>query len=81
MPFYSYNCSKCEQTYEVFHGMDEKMCDCEKCLEKDSLTRIPGNINVSSVSKTGQVVNEFINSVKEEMKNEKEKLTKQEYKK
>ncbi len=57
------------------------MCDCEKCLEKDSLTRIPGNINVSSVSKTGQVVNEFINSVKEEMKNEKEKLTKQEYKK
>lgn len=81
MPFYSYRCSKCENTFEEFHSMSIKLTDCVLCQEKECLNRIPGNINVAENSNVGKVVNDFIKSVKEEIKADKERLPKQEYKK
>ena len=31
MPRYSYKCEKCDDAFEAYHGMGEKLVRCEKC--------------------------------------------------
>jgi len=77
MPFYHYRCSKCEKIFEKFHGMSEKATDCEVCSDKNTLVKlINSNINVGNVSKVGNVVRDFIEAAKEELKENKDKLLK-----
>ena len=81
MPLYSYRCSHCELVFEKLHGMAEKLIDCEFCNEKKCLERIPGKINISATtSNAGKIVKEFIDSAKEELKRDRNKLSKQEHK-
>ena len=84
MPRYAYKCKKCEHVFEKVHSMSEKLKDCPTCEAKDQLVRIPSN-TIKSVSrkekvKVGEVVKKSIEDIKIEVKDEKERLRKEEHK-
>ena len=86
MPEYTYKCRACETVYEKRHSIKERLTDCEKCNVSDSLERIPStplvlknNKRGGIIEKPGKVVEKYISDVKEEIKVEKENLSKQEY--
>jgi len=76
MPRYTYRCSACVNEFEVFHGMSEKLENCDEC--SGSLFRVPSTTftttKTSATKKTGQIVKEFIEDAKEEIEAEKEKM-------
>jgi putative FmdB family regulatory protein len=81
MPRYVYKCQSCEESFTVFHGMSEDQEHCEICGAVGTVKRIPQMPSVKIMSqKAGQLVDEYIQDTKEELKREKEKLKKQEYK-
>jgi len=82
MPRYTYACKKCKKTLEVTHSMSEKLKNCSFSDCDGELKRIPAIINKKTAKdvKIGQEVKKFIEETKDELKSEKEKLKKQEYK-
>jgi|TARA_R110000851_G_scaffold329527_1_gene501473 putative FmdB family regulatory protein len=76
MPYYSYQCSKCEITFRTFHGMNEEQEECKACLSKNSeLKRVYDKISVrtSTPTKTsaGSRVKDFIKDSKEVLEQQK----------
>jgi putative FmdB family regulatory protein len=86
MPRYNYHCKKCDEYFEVVHSMTEVLELCISCSSQD-FCRIPSmpnyitKINKKSDKKTGSLVEEFIEKNRKSVKEEKENLRKQEYKK
>lgn len=81
MPRYIYKCEKCENECEYFHSMTEKIEYCEQCKEK-TLYKIPsfsGIMKKNIDKKVGSIVDSYIAETKEEIRKEKEQLTKKEY--
>ena len=68
--------------FEVTHSMSEKRRDCPSCNTSDSLFRVPSNVvkKVARTKKVGDVVKAHIEEVKQEVKEEKERIRKEEYK-
>jgi|TARA_R110002020_G_scaffold66279_2_gene174306 hypothetical protein len=62
--------------------MDEKETDCPSCEAKDVLTRIPGFVfkRIKKEAKVGDVVKQFIKDAKQDVKEEREKMKKEEFK-
>ena len=79
MPRYTYRCDVCGKSFEVSHSISEKLTDCE-CGEEGSLKRIPSLPFRASVKtnkqKAGEIVKEFIEDAKMEIKKSKEETTK-----
>ena len=79
MPRYTYRCDVCGNSFEVSHSISEKLTDCE-CGEEGSLKRIPSLPFRASVKinkqKAGEIVKEFIEDAKMEIKKSKEETTK-----
>ncbi len=79
MPRYTYKCDVCGKSFEVSHSISDKLTDCD-CGEEGSLKRIPSlPFRVSAKEggkKPGQVVKEFIEDTKEEVRKTKEKILK-----
>ena len=77
MPRYTYRCDVCGNSFEVSHSISEKLTDCE-CGEEGSLKRIPSLPFRASVKinkqKAGEIVKEFIEDTKIEIKKSKEKI-------
>ena len=77
MPRYTYRCDVCGNSFEVSHSISEKLTDCE-CGEEGSLKRIPSLPFRASVKpnkqKAGQIVKEYIEDAKEEIKQTKKKM-------
>ena len=81
MPRYVYNCSKCNGNFVVVHGMTEDYSVCELCSEVDCVHRIPQMPSIKVVEKqAGQIVREYIEDAKDELKKEKNQLETKEYK-
>ena len=91
MPRYTYKCKKCDQIFDVVHSIKEKFSSCEECNEEceeeGSLSRLPSSFttniskeNLSSTNKAGDIVKSKIEEFKEDLKQEKEKYKKQEFK-
>jgi len=80
MPFYSYECKKCEKQFTEFHSIKEKLIDCPHCKSKSSLKKIFNEITtIKNKNSAGKIVKDFIEHTKKELKNEKNKLSKQEH--
>ncbi len=87
MPVYAYKCFVCKHAFEVRHGMFFESQRCIKCYS-DDIQKIPTeifvennkDIKISNNKPAGQLVDEFIEEVKKEVKEEKQKLKKQEIK-
>jgi|10_taG_2_1085330.scaffolds.fasta_scaffold53816_2 putative FmdB family regulatory protein len=84
MPKYDYQCKKCQYIFEYRHGIKEKLekhpdCEEEKCdLHKvPSFFRLMIPIQRKSDQKPGQLVREYIEETKEEVKQEKDKMKKE----
>ena len=82
MPRYTYRCKKCDQVFERTHSMSEKLKDCPLCEAENQLVRIPSKTikSVSRKKKVGEVVKQSIEEIKKEVKDEKERMKKEEYK-
>jgi putative FmdB family regulatory protein len=87
MPKYFYKClsDECEQIFEAVHSMKEKLDTCLHC--SGSVERIPINmVNISKNStseqakqKTGTAVKKSIEEFRQDLKDEKSRLSKVEF--
>ena len=81
MPRYVYKCQSCDGVFEVVHGMTEEQTYCKICSKTNCVKRIPQMPSVKIVDQqAGQIVREYIEDTKKELREEKKKLKKQEYK-
>jgi putative FmdB family regulatory protein len=85
MPKYAYRCNECENEFQIYHSMNDKLKDCESCELTGSLVRIPSlttrvHKNTDNNTKVGEVVKSHIEDAKQQLKKEKEKLKKITYK-
>jgi len=84
MPRYIYRCELCEETYEVIHGMNEEYEDCDLCVGKGCLMKIPGLVGsfrlLEKTKRPGQIVNKYLKDAKEELKEQKRSLSEKEFK-
>ena len=81
MPTYVYKCSLCKQTFEKRHGMFFLLDQCDLCHGRDCVFMIPSlpkNLNINKKKKVGQVVKEYIEDAKKEIKKEKNKMKSEE---
>ena len=81
MPRYKYYCSECEQYFEAFHSIAEKLEQCELC-SKDPVhivPSIPFSKSTNNLQKSGELVKEYIKDTKLAIAEEKKRL-KKEYK-
>ena len=86
MPKYCYYCESCKGAYEVVHSMKERLKKCDLCNQYALriIPSIPSYLSKKKAEKdkkVGSVVEEYIEKNKESVKEEKEKLKNQEYKK
>jgi putative FmdB family regulatory protein len=86
MPRYSYRCEDCGGVFETHHSMSEDLEVCAICTATGSLSRLPSAFTTTSPSggsgeqPVGVAVREFIENSKEDLKAEKERIKKEEYK-
>ena len=85
MPEYTYKCNACMAVYDRRHSIKERLIDCEVCEAIGTLVRIPSLPLVvkkattgGKISAPGRVVKEVISDAKEDLKREKDDLTKRE---
>ncbi len=87
MPKYFYKClsDECKQVFEAVHSMKEKLDTCLHC--SGSVERVPMNMvsilknsaTEQSNQKTGTVVKKSIEEFKQDLKDEKNRLSKVEF--
>ena len=82
MPRYAYRCESCEHCFEIVHSMSEKKEDCPSCKKEGKLIRIPSSIfkKTKKEARVGDVVKQFIKDASAEVKEEKERIKKEEHK-
>tara|TARA_Y100000310_G_C20304033_1_gene633133 strand:+ start:17 stop:259 length:243 start_codon:yes stop_codon:yes gene_type:complete len=78
MPKYIYKCEECEEVFEVFHSITEKLETCT-CESQGSLTRIPSIPIMLTKNNSGKIVKEYIEDTKREVEQEKRKIKTEEY--
>ena len=86
MPKYVYYCEKCEGEFEVRHSLKETVQICQLCGIANEIIRRPSTIflskkndNIGVKNKVGSVVKETIESAREDLRFEQDRLTKREY--
>jgi len=85
MPRYSYICQECGFQYDTSHSYKIRLEDCPDCGYEKSLQKMLNNFTTTTPSldiekETGSIVKESIEDFRKELKQEKEKLSKREYK-
>jgi len=86
MPCYNYHCQACDEYFEIQHAMTENQENCLKCdsLEFKRVLSVP--LYVKKINKNtqdaqpGSLVEEYIEKNRQAVKEEKNRLSKQEYK-
>ena len=82
MPKYLYKCSNCGIKVAFFHSMTEKKENCDSCQSGATLERVPSKFNTASKEskkEVGDVVKHSIKEIKEDLQQEKEKLSNEFY--
>ena len=83
MPTYVYGCTFCDQKMDISHSIGEKPLTCPRCNSEDTLERdytVTFSLNKAAQSgkpPTGQIVRDFIENTKEEIRHEKQTLLKE----
>jgi putative FmdB family regulatory protein len=83
MPRYSYQCDECGLAFEAAHSMSEKIVDCGSCEAIASVRRVPAGFHMSfsddtpECTRVGDVVRDHIEEAKEEIRKEKEEMTRE----
>jgi len=81
VPNYVYDCSSCDQKFEIFHSMTDPLPVCPSCEGADTLKRdytttfgTPQFNKLRRDKPVGQVVRDFIEDAKREVQVEKTRL-------
>ena len=75
MPKYGYRCVSCGKDFDVYHSMFEVIDKCIICEADSSIQRRPDfAFSVAVADNAGKLVNETIEELKKEVKQEKLKL-------
>ena len=80
MPKYFYVCTNCKNEFSFYHSMSEGMTDCPGCERENVLNKVPstfffdGDKNNINEGKTGEGVKKSIESSREDLEYEKNKL-------
>ena len=83
MPRYSYKCLHCEAIFQIIHGMNEvvEQCDVCGCTNINKIKRVYDKINVkvkqSKKTSAGERVKEFIETSREVLEQQKEEARKE----
>jgi putative FmdB family regulatory protein len=77
MPSYVYECGDCGEIVEVFHSMSTELTDCEVCKNPNTLHKIPEVPFYVKRSNAGNVVKQHIEDAKQQVREDKEKMTKE----
>ena len=77
MPSYVYECSDCEDVFEVYHSMSEDRTDCEVCGAKNILNKIPEVPIYLKSNKAGKIVKQHIEDAKQQVKEDKQEMMKE----
>tara|TARA_Y100000593_G_C4253688_1_gene308494 strand:- start:777 stop:1031 length:255 start_codon:yes stop_codon:yes gene_type:complete len=80
MPRYEYRCTKCNAVVIIAHASTEEAKECPKCSSTDALKKLVSNFmtNTKSNSRkvTGEITENFIKDSRNELKQQKEQLSK-----
>ncbi len=76
MPSYVYECEECGEVFEAFHSITFDLEECQVCNSSGCLNRIPEMPNYTIKKKAGKVVKEYIEQVRQEVKQEKQDMSK-----
>ena len=80
MPRYAYKCYTCKKVFEISHGMFFEGQRCISC-HSDDVFRLPSLLeknNITSSTKTGKIVNDYIEEAKKDIKKYKKDLSSEE---
>jgi putative FmdB family regulatory protein len=77
MPSYVYECSECGEVVEVFHSMSTELIDCELCLSKNTLNKIPEVPIYVKSNNAGKIVKQHIEDAKQQVREDKNEMTKE----
>lgn len=77
MPKYTYRCEACDEYFEIFHSITEKLTIC-KCGE-GGLIRVPSLPFRFAVKKekAGQIVKDFVKETKKEIAEQKKEMARE----
>ncbi len=85
MPIYLYRCVTCKHEFKENHSMSDKITYCESCESEDTLVRLPSHFahfrKQEKEPKVGTLVKEYIESNRADLKEEKARLSREEYNK
>ena len=73
MPIYVYQCGDCLGEWKENHLMSESIEECPWCSSKN-IGRKPSDFSYGANKKTGDLTKEFIESSKEDLKNQRKEL-------
>ena len=77
MPVYTYRCEECQEEFEIRHGMFHNQEICILCKRRETLQKIPefSFIKKVDINQPGKIVDKHIKEMKEELKQEKVRLS------
>ncbi len=82
MPKYRYICDNCQNDFFKYHSISKILEDCQFCNEVGTLKKVPTAfrlLNDEKNNKTGQIVKNSIEEFRQDLKDEKERLKKDEW--
>ena len=77
MPNYRYKCESCFAEFNVTHSINSTLDKCAKCGTEDRMNRVPQTFSTiikDSGQKAGEVVKEYIEDAREDLKQQQEKI-------
>ena len=77
MPKYVYKCDSCDNAFEVYHKMSEKLDSCEECGAE--VYKIPGKFFSLEEQKSGKIVKHKIAEFMEDLKKQKKERMENNY--
>tara|TARA_R100000808_G_scaffold367_1_gene2047 strand:- start:15553 stop:15822 length:270 start_codon:yes stop_codon:yes gene_type:complete len=86
MPRYTYECETCKEVFDLVHSMSHKPTERDECEKECVLNKIPAKLTIlnskssESGKKVGTVVKNSIEEFKKDLKQEKRRLQRVEYK-
>ena len=84
MPKYFYICTNCHDKFSFYHDMNEQKHDCLTCDDLDTLKKVPSSFSYNTEKdddkKVGEVVQNTIKELHDELEQQKNELKDEYYK-
>jgi putative FmdB family regulatory protein len=84
VPTYTYHCASCDKEFEEFHLMSETLDKCILCDSPSIQKVLNSSVNLIKnknfrAEKPGKIVKKYIEDVKKEIRDDKERLKRNEH--